>query len=98
MRNTHFRKNLWNRQKSNGEYEPVGASDSGIVVGPGRIANGVPSTTVVLTPGISTGATGNVVALGIMMNAVPPMIVVTPWRPAGAPATGIVVGPGITKP
>lgn len=32
------------------------------------------------------------------MNGVPPIIVVLPCRPAGAPATGTVVGPGIMKP
>lgn len=77
---------------------PVGASDNGIVVGPGNNTNGVPEIKVVLTPGISPGAIGNVVAAGTMMKGVPPMIVVLPWTPAGAPATGIVVGSGMTKP
>jgi hypothetical protein len=52
----------------------------------------------VLAPGTSPAVISNVVALGTMRNGDPPIVVVLPWRPAGASERGIVVGPPMTTP
>lgn len=81
-----------------GPVRPGGAAATGIFVAEGIEMKGDPSIIVAPAPGM-TGAAGGtaakVVGAGTTMNAVPPMLVVSPVRPGGAAATGILVGAGI---
>ena len=80
---------------------PAGALVSGIVVGPGMTRSVEPSITVVgnvACPDPPAGAgAGIFVGPGTIKNGTPPIVDVTPVNPAGAFASGIDVGPGITS-
>src|SRR6266536_383874 len=65
---------------------------TGTVVGPLKISYVVPPMTV-----MCPGRAGTEVAEGMTRNGIPDIKIVLPVRPAGAPATGIVVGPGIRR-
>jgi hypothetical protein len=78
---------------------PEGARDTGIYVEPGITTNGDPDMVVVenwpSAAGLCCWGSEIVVGEGMMMKGVLFMVVVLPVTPAGALATGIVVGAGI---